>query len=90
MPELVTQQTIGGNGQRVERWVIEVQAANALIARQRARVWARAQAPNARNVFSPEVKKEGETVQSTFNDIVPESIERKEHQVELTVVLPQK
>lgn len=85
MPKLVKQVSIGGNGDRVEKWGIEVVAVNKFVARQRARAYARRKAPNARNVFTPEVESSN-SVQSTFNDLFPETLHQEEYTIEVTVV----
>jgi len=87
MPKLISQQTQGGNGQKVEKWTIEVDAVNGFLAKQRARAYARRQAPTARNVFSPDQVGKGETEQSTFNQIFPESIQMERYRVEILVVM---
>lgn len=89
MPELVEQFTIGGDdeGETVERWTIRTQAVNELVARQKARAWARKTAPNAKNVLTPqEVSGKGETEQSTFNQLMPERLHRETYDVEFIVV----
>lgn len=88
MPELVAQQSVAGNGQRVEEWTIELKSANDFTARQRARAYVRRVAPQAMNILSPEVVSSETTEQATFSDIFPEDFGREMHRVEVTVVLP--
>lgn len=81
-PKIVAQETIDRNGGQVDRFTIKLKAANKIVARQRARAWMRRKFPTIRNIIRPEIESE-DTFQSTFNDIVPETIERKEFTVEV-------
>jgi len=86
MPRIVFQRTIKGNGEKIEEVGIEVKAVNPPVARQLARVFARAQFPTAKNIFSPEVTSVEETEQATFSQLFPETIIRATHLVTLNVV----
>lgn len=85
MSKLIRQQSIGGDGQNVESWVIEVNAVNEFVARQRARIFARWQDVTIKNILSPEIVS-SEPVQTTFSDLFPESIRMETYRVEVIVV----
>jgi cytochrome oxidase Cu insertion factor (SCO1/SenC/PrrC family) len=85
MPELIRQQTVSADGDKVEKLTVSVDAVNELVARQRARAYVRREFPLVKNILNPELD-ETNTIQSTFNDIVPEIFEREEHEIEIMVV----
>lgn len=63
---------------------VEVPAVNAVVARQRARVFARRHFPTARNIFHPEVS-DSVPRQTTFSDLFPESISREDYRVKIVI-----
>lgn len=83
MPKLISQQTIAPG---VEKWKIELKAANALTARQRARIFVRRMDFTIRNFISPEVVGRANGEQTTISQIVPEIFERETFTVEAVVV----
>jgi len=85
MPEIVKQQTVKSNGEKVELVGVRVDAVNEFVARQRARTYVRRKFPTTKNILTPELT-EKNTKQSTFNDIIPERIEVEEHIIEVTMV----
>lgn len=85
MPKIVSQQTIDSNGDKIEKFGVEIEAANEFVARQRVRGYMRRQFPTIKNIMTPELTSQN-TKQSTFNDIVPKTIEVKEFVITVTVV----
>lgn len=81
MPPRIRKQFTSGDRTELE---IEVPAVNALVARQRARLFARREFPLAKNVFHPEVD-DSIPRQTTFSEMFPESIAREDYRV--TVVI---
>jgi len=63
---------------------IEVPAVNALVARQRARIFTRKEFPTARNIFHPEVD-DSIPRQTRFSELFPESISRDNYRVKVVV-----
>ena len=85
MPEIISQQTVTTNGEKVEKFVVEVDAVNKFAARQRARGYMRRNFPSIKNVMTPELKSSN-TKQSTFNDLMPDMIKAETHKIEVTTV----
>lgn len=86
MPDLVNQQTVQAeNGDKIESWTIRIPAVNRIVARQRSRAFARRLDPAIKNILNPKVITE-RTRQTTFSELFPESIQRKDYEVELLVV----
>lgn len=88
MPKLVSQETIGGNGERVEKWTIKLKSANNFTARNRARAFARRLDPTISNLMSPEVvgSEDIDREQATFDQLFPNDFGREIFEVEFVVV----
>lgn len=85
MTKLIAQETLHGNGQKVERWTLQTKAPTQYVARQKVRAYVRGQDFTIKNILRPEVTS-SESRQATFSDVVPDTFERKLHKVELVVV----
>lgn len=85
MPEIISQQTVATNGDKVEKFTVEVDAVNEFTARQRARAYMRRSFPSIKNIMSPELKSSN-TKQSTFNDIMPNMIKAETYKIEVTAL----
>lgn len=79
---LKSQQTIDSNGNTVEKWKLEVYAANQIRAKRRARVWVRKEVPTARNYLDPDV----DTEQSTLKDFFTDTLSLEYYNIEILVV----
>lgn len=86
MPKLVSQETVYTDGEKVERWGIQVKAVNKFAAKQRARAFARRQDIGIKNILRPKVTSEN-SVQSTFNELFPEQLNREKYTVDVMVII---
>lgn len=81
VPDIVSIQSVGENDLNI---TIRILAANNFVAKQRARLFIRRNYPSARNILSPNISG-SEPVQTTFNDLFPETFNREQYEVSLVV-----
>lgn len=85
MADIVQQFTSGTNGGRATVFVVELDAVNKFVARQKARAWVRREIGPQLSILSIRNEEEIGDVQTTFSDLFPEQWGREKYRVAVEV-----